>query len=216
MYDWRRMTQEDRAQALDVRRARQLPWHSPPHLDFEGTHQYLISAACYEHATIIGKDSDRMSVCEEGVLKACSEFCQATHAWCILPNHYHVLVTTEQIAQLRRQLGQFHGRSSHDWNGEDEARGRKVWYNCFERPMKSARHFWATLNYVHHNPVHHGYVEAWQDWPWSSAVEFLIRTGRARAMEIWKRYPILDYGKKWDIGELPGETNQVRRQARAI
>jgi putative transposase len=194
------MTQEDRAQALDVRRARQLPWHSPPHLDFEGTHQYLISAACYEHASIIGKDTERMSSCEEGIRKVCSEFCLATHAWCVLPNHYHLLVTTEQIAQLRRQLGQFHGRSSHDWNGEDEARGRKVWYNCFERPMKSARHFWATLNYVHHNPVHHGYAEAWQDWPWSSAAEFLSCVGRARTLEIWRQYPIMDYGKKWDVG----------------
>ena len=130
-----------RSHALDVRRARQLPWHSPPHLDLEGTHQYLISAACFEHASIIGRDSKRMTECEEGVLKACSEHCLTTHGWCVLPNHYHVLVTTEHIAELRRRLGQFHGRSSHDWNGEDSARGRKVWYNCFERPMKSIRHF---------------------------------------------------------------------------
>src|SRR3979409_2361741 len=90
MYDWRRMTENDRAHALEVRRARQLPWHSPPHLDLEGTHQYLISAACYEHASIIGKDSERMTECEEGVLKACSEHCLTTHGWCVLPNHYHV------------------------------------------------------------------------------------------------------------------------------
>lgn len=129
MYDWRRMTIEDRAHALDVRRARQLPWHSPPHLDLEGTHNYLISAACYEHASIIGKDPERMTECEEGVLRACGEHCLITHAWCVLPNHYHILVTTEHIAELRRRLGQFHGRSSHEWNGEDSARGRKVWYN---------------------------------------------------------------------------------------
>ena len=144
MYDWRQMTAEDRAHVLDVRRARQLPWHSPPHLDLEGTHQYLISAACYEHAQIIGKSPERMTECEEALLKACHEFSLTTHFWCILPNHYHVLVTTEQIEELRRGLGRFHGRSSHAWNGEDSARGRKVWYNCFERPMKSRRHFLAT------------------------------------------------------------------------
>ena len=157
-----------------------------------------------------------MTECESGVLAVCFEFSLATHAWCVLPNHYHVLVTTERISELRRGLGQFHGRASHGWNGEDSSRGRKVWYNCFERPMKSARHFWATLNYIHHNPVHHGYVEAWQDWPWSSAAEFLSRMGRDRAMEIWKQYRVLDYGKKWDIGELPSEMDQARKQARAI
>jgi len=156
MYDWRQMTAEDRAHALDVRPARQLPWHSPPHLDLEGTHQYLISAACYEHAQIIGKSPERMTECEEALLKACHEFSLTTHFWCVLPNHYQVLLTTEQIEDLRRGLGRFHGRSSHAWNGEDSARGRKVWYNCFERPMKSRRHFLATANYIHHNPVHHG------------------------------------------------------------
>src|SRR5437763_6363433 len=117
MYDWRRMTSEDRVHALDLRRARHLPWHSPPHLDLEGSHQYLISAACYEHASVIGQNSERMTECEHEILRACAEHSVSTHAWCVLPNHYHVLVTTESIAQLRRQLGQFHGRSAHGWNG---------------------------------------------------------------------------------------------------
>ncbi|MEP6912446.1 MAG: hypothetical protein ABI923_06815 [bacterium] len=47
--------------------------------------------------------------------------------------------------------------------------------------MKSERHFWATLNYVHHNPVHHGYAKHWQDWPWSSAREFLEEVGHEKA-----------------------------------
>jgi putative transposase len=65
-------------------------------------------------------------------------------------------------------------------------------------PMKSERHFFATLNYVHNNPVHHGCVQHWQDWPWSSAAEFLEKMGYEKAKEIWRRYPVLDYGKNWD------------------
>ncbi len=139
-----------------------------------------------------------MTQCEADVLEACDEFSSAIYAWCILPNHYHVVVRTALIKELRKGLGLLHGRSSFNWNGEDDQRGRQVWYNCFERPLKSQRHFWATLNYVHHNPVHHGYVEHWQDWPWSSASRFLQEVGRDRAKEIWDEYPILDYGKKWD------------------
>ena len=55
------------------------------------------------------------------------------------------------------------------------------------------------MNYIHHNPVKHGYVDKWQDWPWSSAAEFLARVGRETAEKIWREYPILDYGKKWDV-----------------
>lgn len=192
------MTAQERQHVLELRRARKSPWHSPPHLDFDGSHQYLISASCYEHARIIGHSNMRMTECEDGVISVCHTFCLSLYAWCILPNHYHVLVKTDQIRALRLALGRFHGCSSFRWNTEDNSRGRKVWHNCFERPIRSERHFWATMNYIHHNPVHHGYVEHWQDWPWSSAGQFLDSVGRTRSMELWQRYPILDYGKKWD------------------
>jgi len=120
------------------------------------------------------------------------------YAWCILPNHYHVLLASRRIKSLTKELGQFHGRSSFAWNGEDGQRGRQVWFRCFDREIRSERHFWATVNYIHHNPVHHGHVEKWQDWIWSSAPTFVEEVGRERATEIWKKYPILDYGKGWD------------------
>ncbi len=137
--------------------------------------------------------------CEEAVLEVCRELSSEVYGWCVLPNHYHVLLKTDRIRELRQGIGKFHGRASFIWNGEDGERGRKVWHNCFERPMKSERHFRASLNYLHHNPVHHGYVQHWQDWPYSSAVEFLEQLGRDKVLEFWREYPILDYGKKWDV-----------------
>ena len=199
MYTWRKLSLEQQLKCLELRKAQGQPWHSPPHFEYEGTHQFLVSATCYEHAYIIGESPARMTECENEVLRICREFCLSLYAWCILPNHYHTLVKTDRIHELRQALGQFHGRSSFRWNGEDDCRGRKVWYNCFERRIKSERHFWASLNYVHNNPIHHGYVERWQDWPWSSASEFIERVGRERALEIWREYPVLDYGKKWDL-----------------
>ncbi len=198
MYDWRRMTADERRQALETCRARKLPWHSPPHLDLEGTRRYLVSAVVTNMPTLSAEATSEMTECEDEVVAICHNFCESLYAWCILPNHYHVLVKTDQIRELRRALGQFHGRSSFKWNNEDRSRGRKVWHNCFERPIKTARHFWATLNYIHHNPVHHGYVDRWQDWPWSSAPGFLETVGYARALELWLQYPVLDYGRKWD------------------
>lgn len=184
---------------MALRRARHLPWHSPPHLDWAGEHRYIITAACYEHAPIIGKSQERMMWCEEAVLEVCRELSAKIYGWCVLPNHYHVLLKTDRIKELRQEIGKFHGRSSFIWNGEDGERGRKVWHNCFERPMKSERHFRASLNYIHHNPVQHGYVRHWQDWPYSSAAEFLEQLGRDKALAFWREYPILDYGKKWDV-----------------
>src|SRR5438552_3468532 len=171
MYSRRKMTEEERKDSLALRNNRRFPKHSPPHFDSSSERQYLISAACYEHRHIIGKSPDRMTECEASMLAVCQNFASELYAWCILPNHYHILLKTERIADLRKELGLMHGRSSHKWNGEDKTRGQQVWHNCFERPMKSERHFWASLNYVHHNAVHHGYVKRWEEWPWSSAIE---------------------------------------------
>lgn len=198
MYLWRKLTKAQREDALKYRRTRHFPKHSLPHFDFEGEHQYLISAACYEHAHIIGKSPERMTECEQDVLKACQKFTTEIYAWCILPNHFHVLLKSSEIKALRKEIGLFNGRSSYKWNGEDDARGRIVWRNCFERKIKSERHFYASLNYVLNNPAHHGYVKRWQDWIWSNASEYLEKIGNEKALEIWREYPILDYGKKWD------------------
>lgn len=69
---------------------------------------------------------------------------------------------------------------------------------CVERAMRSDRHYRATLNYVHLNPVRHGYVERWMDWPWSSAAEYLAQTGASEVKRAWREYPIHEYGKNWD------------------
>lgn len=193
------MTAEERQEIMESRKRNRISWHSPPHLDLEGEHYYLFTAACFEHTIVIGQSLERMAECEFSVLSLCRETDAEVFAWCILPNHYHLLFKTSNIQALRHQVKLFHGRSSRKWNLEDSMVGRQVWHSYFERPLKSERHFWASLNYVHHNAVHHGLVDHWQDWPFSSARQYLETIGREKAAEIWKQYPILDYGKKWDI-----------------
>ena len=140
----------------------------------------------------------RLDVFARDLLAVFAAHAGQTFAWCVLPNHYHALIEAPDILGLLHELGRFHGRTSHTWNGEENTRGRKVFFRAVERAMRSDRHFWATLNYVHHNPVHHGYVARWTDWSWSSATEYLARTDPVEAKRIWHEYPLDDYGKGWD------------------
>ena len=121
-----------------------------------------------------------------------------TFAWCVLPNHCHALVEAPDVLGLVRELGRFHGRTSHAWNGGENLRGRKVFFRAVERAMRSEGHCWAMLNYVHHHPVRHGYAGHWTDWPWSSAPEYLAQPDPDEAKRIWRDYPLRDYGKGWD------------------
>jgi REP-associated tyrosine transposase len=143
-----------------------------------------------------------MDIFTGDLLAALGRHATTTSAWCVLPNHYHVLVEASDVLGLLRELGRLHGRTSHTWNGAERARGRRIFFRAIEREMRSERHFWATLNYIHHNPVHHGYVEVWTDWVWSSAAEYLGQMGPAAAERIWREYPVRDYGKGWDEAEM--------------
>lgn len=66
--------------------------------------------------------------------------------------------------------------------------------------MKSERHFIATLNYIHHNPVKHGLARRWEEWPFTSAARWPEETGRDEAERVWRAYPIGEYGNEWDAG----------------
>ena len=67
-YLWRQLAQEQRKQLLTWRRQEGRPWHSPPRSpDLEG--QFHLTAACYEHAPIVGSSVTRMNEFTEDLLE---------------------------------------------------------------------------------------------------------------------------------------------------
>lgn len=197
MYRWRKLSEQDQAALLIWRQGLKRPWHSPPHF-VEGPALFQLTAACYEHAPIIGSTNERLQQFGADLLATLEEARCRVFAWCVLPNHYHLLLHVPDLRDTTRLLGRLHGRTSHAWNGEDDQRGRRVWSTPADRAIRGDSHFWATLNYIHHNPVKHGHVTRWQEWPWSSAHDYLETVGYDEAVRLWKQYPVLDYGKGWD------------------
>ncbi len=201
-YRWRGISPEERERVLAARKQEGRAWHSPPHFSIDYPADFHITAACFEHQPIIGHSEERMEAFSKELLNTVIDSGNSIQAWCVLPNHYHILVKTSALKSLTHALGQLHGRNSFKWNGEEDTRGRQVFYRASDRAMRSDAHYWATVNYIHHNPVHHGYVDHWTDWPWSSAIEYLAHTGRDEAIRVWRAYPILHYGQGWDDADL--------------
>lgn len=197
MYRWRTLTDEERRFTLAWRRQMKRPVHSPLHVD-SGQRHYLVTAACYEHRPHIGHSVERMNAFTDTWLDTLQQHSLSIVAWVVLPNHYHALVSTRDVKAVLKHLGQLHGRTSFEWNGQENTRGRQVWCNAAETVMKSPDHYHATLNYIHHNPVKHGYVGKWSEWAWSSAPEYFAEVGRKEAERLWKAYPIDRYGSGWD------------------
>lgn len=196
MYDWRKMSEEERLNALRERQSRHAAWHRPSDT-VEGKWVH-VSAACYQHQDLIGLNPMRMSQFCDELLACIHRAALELSAWCVLPNHYHLLIRVADERYLKKHLGQLHGRTSHQWNVEQNTTGRKCFHSCLPKAIKSLSHRWATLNYIHHNPVKHGYAERWQDWPYSSANAYLKSVGTDYARQMWKEFPILEMGKGWD------------------
>ncbi len=196
MYEYRKMTTEERQQVLQQRRERGFPLHAPPHFrGVSGT--YLITGTCYEHQHIF-ENPDDLSWLTDEALDAFTAADLPHPVWVFLPNHYHALIETKDLRIVSEVLRLLHSRVATAINGRHHQRGRKVWYRFNDRLIRSERHYLASLNYIHYNPIKHGYVERMGNWPWSSIHEYMETQGKDWLASIWRAYPVKDYGKGWD------------------
>jgi putative transposase len=196
MYEYRKLTPEQKAELVRQRLARGFPPHSPPHPIRLQTF-YHLTAACYEHKHHLSKQSRRQQLLNIIFEKFINEGFEI-RAWVILSNHYHLLVYVPNFERLSKIFNLIHGSTSRQWNLEDNLMGRKVWYCYCDRAIRSQRHYYTTLNYIHYNPVKHNLIKSPYDWSESSVHWYLGTYGREWLRDVWVRYPVRDYGKGWD------------------
>ncbi|RAM48518.1 MAG: transposase [Hapalosiphonaceae cyanobacterium JJU2] len=208
MYEYRKLTPEQKAELVEHRLSRGYPPHAPPH-PVQDRQFYLLTAACYEHQCHMHSESRRQQLLnmifdyfgnlgnEEMSAEALTTNLTIC-AWVILPNHYHLLVRVVNFEILSELFRRIHGTLSRQWNLEDSITKRKIWYRWSDRAIRSERHYYTTLNYIHYNPVKHGLVASPYDWVESSVHWYLQTNGRQWLRDLWIQYPVLDYGKDWD------------------
>jgi REP element-mobilizing transposase RayT len=94
-------------------------------------------------------------------------------AWCIMPNHVHVLVETlAPLSKIVQSWKSFTGRWALEKNAElgFGIPGRSLWMREYwDRYIRDAEHFAKVRTYIEHNPVSAGLCATPADWPWSSA-----------------------------------------------
>ncbi len=89
-------------------------------------------------------------------------------AWCIMPNHVHILIKQGDKTSLGKIIQQWKGGSAHRINLVLERQG-PLWANdYFDRAIRDEEHFWNSVTYIHRNPVRAGLVTDPKEWPFSS------------------------------------------------
>ena len=156
-YEYRKLSPQEREEIVNYRHAHGYPLHAPPH-PFRGAEAYLISAANFEHRAIMNSLSRRTEL-ETCLLKLMKEIAEDLIAWVVLSNHYHVLIAVQSLDRVSAALKQLHGRTSREWDIEDNLTGkRRVWYKFADTYIRNDSHLQIAFNYIHYNPVKHGYV----------------------------------------------------------
>ncbi|WP_425498598.1 REP-associated tyrosine transposase [Haloferula rosea] len=89
-------------------------------------------------------------------------------AWCIMPNHVHVLIRQHDHTSLQTIIHSWKGRSARIINLHLNRQGAFWARDYFDRAIRDSDHFWKCISYIHHNPVRAGLIQDPKDWPYSS------------------------------------------------
>lgn len=89
-------------------------------------------------------------------------------AYCLMPNHVHLIAVPESEDSLRRGIGEAHRRYSRMINFRNNWRGH-LWQGRFASFPMDETYLLAAARYVESNPVVANLVEDAAFWPWSSA-----------------------------------------------
>lgn len=96
----------------------------------------------------------------------------AVWAWCLLPDHVHLMLAPPTPDTLRAALSETHRRYSRMVNFRQGWRGY-LWQGRFASCPLDPAHARLAARYIELNPVRAGLVARPEDWPWSSATAHL-------------------------------------------
>ena len=99
---------------------------------------------------------------------AAVNFGASVWAYCLMPNHVHLVVVPRDEDGLRRLLGEAHRRYTRHINFREGWRGH-LWQERFHSFVMDEQYLLATVRYVERNPVTARLCREAVDWPWSSA-----------------------------------------------
>jgi putative transposase len=134
-------------------------------------------------------------------------------AYCLMPNHVHLILTPASEDGLRRGIGEAHRRYTRMVNFREGWRGH-LWQGRFASFPMDERRLLAAARYVELNPVRAGLVRRAQDYAWSSAAAHLA--GRDDALVRVR--PMLELVPDWRsflrTDASKEETDLLRRHER--
>ncbi len=130
-------------------------------------------------------------------------------AYCLMPNHAHLIAVPETPDGLRRAVGEAHKRYTAEVNRREGWTGC-LWQGRFSSFAMDDRYLLSAARYVERNPVRAGLVSEARDYPWSSARAHL----RGRDDVLVTAAPLLARVGDWSAFLGAGAASEAGEQLR--
>jgi len=127
------------------------------------------------HITQRGNRRQKVFFCSadyEAYISLMSEWCNKCSveiwAYCLMPNHVHLITTPTTKEGLHKAIGEAHRRYTRMINFRKKWRGY-LWQGRFASFPMDDIYMFRAARYIEMNPVRAGLVDSPEDYPWSSA-----------------------------------------------
>jgi len=133
-------------------------------------------------------------------------------AYCLMPNHVHLVMVPKHEDGLRATLGETHRRYTRNINFRNGWRGH-LWQERFHSFVMDEQYLLATVRYVERNPVKARLCRQPAEWHWSSAFAHLM--GKDDEL-VWVK-PMLDRVTDWSsylTDERHGDDERIQLHTR--
>jgi REP element-mobilizing transposase RayT len=137
----------------------------PLRIEFPGA-LYHVTSRGNRREQIYSDETDRVAFLEV-LANVCERFRWACYAYCLMSNHYHIMVETRD-ANLARGMRHLNGVYTQRFNRRHGRVGHVYQGRYHAVLVKRESHLLAVARYIVLNPVRAGMVRAAGNWRWSS------------------------------------------------
>jgi putative transposase len=157
--------------------------------------------------TLFDDDSDYAAF-ERVLGQACEHTSMRLLAYCVMPNHWHLVVWPRADRDLSRFMNWLTLTHTQRWHQHRHTVGDgHVYQGRFKSfPVETNEYFFTVCRYVERNPVRAGLAERAEQWRWSSA-----GTRGAVPLQEWPMERPTEWLPWVNEGETNEQLNAVRR-----
>lgn len=142
-------------------------------------HYIFITVVTYNRTPILTDNADLLKISFKTVKK---QFPFELFGVVIMPDHFHLIIKPDNAAEFPKIIGNIKRNFTKSVGcaprttspSRIHRREKTIWQRRFyEHIIRDEKELYKYLDYIHNNPIKHGYVKQTKDWKWSSFHKFV-------------------------------------------